>query len=398
MITKYLSNIDLYKLQQGSKIISNTLQDELIKRSAKYKKKKEKTLKEYFFSDFNAFINYAYNENPVLDFLELEIPGKVLEYLWFETTIMNGPRFYIRTPTDGEHKIFQLCINGYKIDGSFDPTSKEKEFQLNKGETCELIDYTETETRWEKIYKLNKRDTFKFKFYFQKCGKNHQLILWGQKFSFLLFRFDLRRQTGKKFSCKTLADFYHFHDGVKKTYRIPEFSSTPEERVKMCEDTGMKFKFKFYTAFKFNSPLEIFNPHYFEKNNNNLDDPYLNVQNNFHYTHVDLVVEYNTFHNFNFQNSFYCTGEKYNISQDFNFQNQQNYKGEKYQNLNLEQESSLEEYDGFEQNSFFQENTFDKENSIVKFAEENINPEIFENQIFSPGTVYSQKNEDMKYL
>jgi len=210
MITKYLSNIDLYKLQQGSKIISNTLQDELIKRLAKYKKKKEKTLKEYFFSDFNAFINYAYNENPVLDFLELEIPGKVLEYLWFETTIMNGPRFYIRTPTDGEHKIFQLCINGYKIDGSFDPTSKEKEFQLNKGETCELIDYTETETRWEKIYKLNKRDTFKFKFYFQKCGKNHQLILWGQKFSFLLFRFDLRRQTGKKILMQNFSRFLSF--------------------------------------------------------------------------------------------------------------------------------------------------------------------------------------------
>jgi hypothetical protein len=319
-------------------------------------------------SDFNAFINHAYNDNPPLNFLELEIPGKVLEHFRLFSYIFNGPNLYIRGPTDGKHKKFHLCINGYKIDGSYDPTSKEKEFQLNKGETCKLIDYHETETKWEKVFKLNKKDTFKFKFYFQQCGKHHEVILWGQKFYFLSFRFDLRRPTGTKFSCKSAADF----DKYKKAYRIPQFYSTPQERVAMLENTGAKFKFKFYPSYEFynfGSPLKTLDPNYFEENINNLEYSYLNFQNNIHYT-----------------------GVKYDMSQNFNFQNNFDDVDEEFQNFNLKQPSFFEEYDGFEQNSFFQENIFDEKNSI----EENINPEIFEKR-FSSDTFYFTKNEETKF-
>ena len=48
-------------------------------------------LKEFFVSDFNAFINHAYNDNPPLNFLELEIPGKVLEHFRLFSYIFNGP-------------------------------------------------------------------------------------------------------------------------------------------------------------------------------------------------------------------------------------------------------------------------------------------------------------------
>jgi len=104
---------------------------------------------------------------------------------------------------------------GYKIDGSYDQYSKANRFQLNNGETCKLIDFSETETKWQKIFALSKNDIFKFKFYFQRCGDNHQVIFWGQKFNFLIFRFDLRRidRDGKIkiFSCKSLADFDFTH-------------------------------------------------------------------------------------------------------------------------------------------------------------------------------------------
>jgi hypothetical protein len=48
-------------------------------------------LKGYFVSDFNAFVNYAYDDNPSLDSLELEIPGKALEELRLVSFNLNGP-------------------------------------------------------------------------------------------------------------------------------------------------------------------------------------------------------------------------------------------------------------------------------------------------------------------
>ena len=49
-------------------------------------------LKEYFVSDFNAFIDNAAS----LDYLEIEIPGQTLDYLRITSDVVHGPVISIK--------------------------------------------------------------------------------------------------------------------------------------------------------------------------------------------------------------------------------------------------------------------------------------------------------------
>jgi len=302
---------------------------------------KEQKLKEYFVSDFNAFVDYASMDKSSLDYLEIVIPVQALDHFRIGPEFSNGlPCLYVHY-AEGD----QLCVSGFNTDGQYYSFLGDK-FQLNDNETCELIEHFVFETQWQKIFKLNGNETFKFKFHFQQCGQNHHVVLGGQMFSFLFFQLDLRRlgQIQKIFSCMAASECAHYQDGVQEKYHIPHFSSTAKERVNMLRNTGIKFNFQFYISNHFS-----FRPNYFQNNKNNFDEElYLNFEN--------YPYQY--------------TSEECDISQNFDFQKQFHNLDEEYQNLDLDQKYFLEEYDGFEQNSFFRENIFEEENFIVEFPEE----------------------------
>jgi len=293
-------------------------------------------LKEYFVSDLNAFIDYASLEkSSQLDYLELEIPGTSLYYLRMNTDFSKcQPHLYISRPNP-DFEEFHLYTTGYNEDGSYDSFSS-KEFQLDDDKTCELIENSVFETKWQKLFKLNGKHIFKFKFYFQKHGYKHQEVIFGgQSFSFDFFQFHLRKPEGKNrlwIACR-IAEFGYFRVKNKKEQR--HYFPTPKHCVEILDSARLTFKFIFYRN-GFDSPLKNFQPNYFEKKTN-LYISYLNSQNHFYYTSKtnDML---------------------------------QNYK-----------KSSFEEYDGFEENPFFEENIFDEENSTVEITEDS-NLEIFEKQ------------------
>jgi len=290
--------------------------DEFDVKNHSIRNEEKQKLKEYFVGDFNAFIDNASS----LEYLEIEIPEKTLDYI-----SISSPYLIIHRPND-----FHLCVSGYNTNEPNGPFLKEK-FQVNDNESCELMKSCVSETEWQKIFKLNGNDTFKFKFYFRQCGYHHRVILGGQTFSFVFFALQLRKPSGKIFVCQSVAEFDASPGRVKTKYLIPPYVSTPKERVKILENIGVEFNFKFYPSN--DKPLKSFYPNYFQNNENNFD--------NESYP--------------NFQNNPYYTGEKYDMSQNFDFQEHFHHADEEYQNFDLDQECFLEEYDGFEQNSFFRE-------------------------------------------
>jgi len=79
------------------------------------KNEEEQRLKEYLISNFNAFIDHASS----LDYLEIEIPGKVLNYLSINIDDANfGPYVKIVCP-NASLDPFHLYISGYNEDGSY---------------------------------------------------------------------------------------------------------------------------------------------------------------------------------------------------------------------------------------------------------------------------------------
>jgi len=234
------------------------------------KKQKEEKLKEYFVSDFNAFIDYASIGKESLDYLELEIPGKVLDYFCISSDNSNDECMFVHRPSD-DH----LCVSGYNKYGPYCSFSGTK-FQLNDNKSCDLIEHCVSKTEWQKIFKLNENDTLKFRFYFRQGGKSHQIMIGGQIFSFLFFKFDLLRPFGQRFVCKAAAKFNYFQEHV---YQIPYFKSWPQNRVKMLENTGTKFTFVFYISNDFS-----FRPNFLQNIESNIDTTSLNFQNNLFYT------------------------------------------------------------------------------------------------------------------
>jgi len=335
--------------------------DSMIKSKDVFMKENEEKqkLKEYFVSDLKAFIDYASLEkSSQLDYLELDIPGTSLYYLRMNTDFSKcQPHLYISRPNP-DFEEFHLYTTGYNGDGSYDSFSS-KEFQLNDKNSCELIENSVFETKWQKLFKLNGKHIFKFKFYFQKYGHKHQEVIFGgQSFSFDFFQFHLRKPEGKNrlwIACRIAKCGYFRVKNKKEPHHFP----TPKHCVEILDNARLIFKFIFYRN-GFESPLKNFQPNYFEKKPN-FYIPYLNSQNNFCYTQL-TQDEYNMFQNFNFQNHYYYTSKTNNMLQ--------NYK-----------ESSFEEYDGFEENPFFEENIFDEENSTVEITEDS-NLGIFEKQTF----------------
>jgi len=298
------------------------------------KKQKEEKLKEYFVSDFNAFIDYASIGKNSLDYLEIEIPGKVFDCLCITLDNSNDACMFVHRPND-DH----LCVSGYNTCGPYGSFSGTK-FELNDNITCDLIEHCVSETEWQKIFKLNENDTLKFRFYFRQCGKNHQIMFGGQTFSFLCFQFDLIRPSGPRFVCKAAAKFNYFQE----VYHIPYFRTSPQERVKVLENTGTEFTFAFYLSNDFS-----FRPNFLQKIESSFDNTSLNFRNNLYYTEENCMSS---------------------------FQKKSCYTYEQDENVYLEQKYSLEEYEGMEQNSFFRDNIFERENSIVEFSEDS-NLEFF---------------------
>jgi len=240
----------------------------------------EQRLKEYLISNFNAFIDHASS----LDYLEIEIPGEVLNYLSINIgdatepccifsepkcqklsgKTNSGPYLKIVSPNDSLDP-FHLYISGYNEDGSYASFSGN-EFQFNDNENCELIKNFVSEKKWQKIFKLNGKHQFKFKFYFQQYGQNHQVVFGGQTFSFEFFEFSLRNPSSKRTLSCTIAEFGYYQ--IKEKARWCPYTPTPKSFVKTLEGMNMKFKFIFYLSndfYNIYSPLESFQSNYYEQ-------------------------------------------------------------------------------------------------------------------------------------
>jgi len=330
----------------------------------------EQKLKEYFVSNLNAFVDYASNDKACLDHLEIEIPLKVLDFLHI-TLGSDVPYLYI-VCNDEIHESFNLHMTGYNEDGSYDSFCT-KEFYLNENETCELIGHSIFETQWQKLYKLNGNHTLKFKFHFQQFGQNyHKVIFGGQTFNFNLFQFDLRTPR-KLYSCKFATQFNYFQV-YKKKGKSTHSACTPQERVQILENAGIKFKFKFSSSiYNMENILNTFNrPNYVQNNNNKFDQNFQNYLNNCHKRNI--------------QNNFYHTGEKYqnfDLEQDNFLQDNYSFDENSFfqENIYVEQKEIFlkESDDSFDENSFFQDNIYDEESSIIQVPEDT-NPAIFEQQ------------------
>jgi len=220
MISQYLSNSDLYSSVQVSQMVSNAMRD-FMKKREKEQKEKEQKLKEHFFYDFNAFIDYARIAS--LDYLEIKIPEKVLNSFLSVGIYNNCPTILV-----------------------------ERSYCLNKPPKIIIIGFEPDGVLRRKEYQLQENETLKFKFHFQHCldiQKNHHVTLFEQTFGFTDLFFTLFRKGRKKFKFAAdsrLMPNYQLDDNyVYKKQNC--FKSNPKFRVQMVEETGLKFKFKFYT-------------------------------------------------------------------------------------------------------------------------------------------------------
>jgi len=223
MITQYLSNADLYFLLQVSKIISNAARG-FMKKREKEQKEKEQKLKEYFLHDFNAFINHARIAS--LDYLEIEIPEQILNNFTSERNMSKAPTMCI------ERDVENVCCNA-------NPPLK-----------ISIIGYEYGGLRC-KQYRLKKNESLKFKFYFQQCQKieeSHHVTFLGQTFEFKDFTFTLFRPGGKTFKFKAESYTHNIFDRNYSYKQQNKFKSNPKDRVKMVEQAGLTFKFKFHIS------------------------------------------------------------------------------------------------------------------------------------------------------
>jgi len=325
------------------------------------KNEEEQKLKEYFVSNFNAFVDKAVS----LDYLEIKIPRKALNHLRITPNDVHDPFLFVQCPND-----IHLYVSGHNTKNRSYGLFLGKKFQLNDDEFCKLIEHSVSKTRWQNIFKLNGNPIFKFKFYFQQYGQNHQVMLGGETFSFSSFEFDLRKPSRENYSCEAAAA--EFQDGMEKKYIIPHFTSSPKERVKILENIGMEFKFKFYPShdvYKIGNPFKSFKPnYYFQKNTRKFDDTY-----------------------YNFPKTFFCIGKKCAVSQNFNFQRNNHYTGKEYQSFDLEHESC------FAKNPFFCDKIFDEENSMIKFFKDS-NSVANEKTPFFSKKIFDQENPIIRYF
>jgi len=241
MVTKYLWNADLYHLVQVSKIISNAVRN-FMKNREKEQKEKEQKLKEHFFYDFNTFIDNA--RVACLDYLEIEIPEKTLNSFESGGVFNNCPGIWIERSYYNVAKPPKMIIQGFESQD--DP----------------LIQHQSILHR--KQYQLQKNESVKFKFHFRsslKVREDHHVTFFGQTFGFQDLSFTLFRPGGKTFKFK--ADSCQLDLGDYLYHKPKNFKSTPKVRVKMVEETGVKFKFKFHTCetdkdYPFHNPIYDF--------------------------------------------------------------------------------------------------------------------------------------------
>jgi hypothetical protein len=277
MITKYLSNADLYFLLQVSKIISNAARGFMKKREKEHKEKEQK-LKEHFLYDFNAFIDYARIAS--LDYLEIEIPEKVLNNLVMAGICNRCPSMWIERSYYNKAKPPKIFVIGFESDDDL-------------------------ATLHNKQYRLKENETLKFKFHFQQCQnvrENHHVTFFGQTFEFQDFTFTLFRPGGKYFKFKADSYFPDFFASKYLYKKQNSFKSNPKDRVRMVEETGLKFKFKFHIS-------ETDNYYPFDK-------PIYNYANLFP----------------NFKNYFSSTKQKYDMLKNSNVLNPKSDNLDKYLN------------------------------------------------------------------
>jgi len=295
LINQYLSNTDLYFLLQASQTISNSVRTFMKKREQE-QKEKEQILKECFLYDFNAFIDYARGTS--LDYLEIEIPENVLHTFKARGKFWDDPRRVEITRS----------FTGQNLD-------------LGHASIFTLKEYGDLKCLEE--VRLKKDETFKFKFHFRQCLKileSHHVTFFGQTFEFKDLRFTLFGRPGGdtfKFNANSQLSFSQINileaKYIYKNVNNFGFGSNPTVYVKMIEETGVKFKFKFHT-----SPRKYY---IFDKPIYNFYNIFPNLEHYFCPAKQKLIYREYISKN---SNVFGMEDQQYPIYQNSNFGQQQN--------------------------------------------------------------------------
>jgi len=315
MVAKYLLNADLYYLVQASKIISNAVHD-FIKKREKEQKEKEQKLKEHFLYDFNTFIDNAHIA--CLDYLEIEIPEKVLNSFVCAGIFNNCPSIWINRSYHNVAEPPRIIIQGFEFPD--DPSIHHYQSTLHR-----------------KQYQLKENETVKFKFHFRpnlKILENHHITFFGQTFGFQDLYFTLFRPGGKTFKFRADSRRPNLFLNHYLYHKTNNFKSNAKFRVKMVEETGVKFKFKFHTFQTTDKYYTFHNPTY------NYDNLFPNFKNYFSSTKQKYDLPY--FDDFLNPHYFYDMNEQtlndphfgqHHEYQNHNFGQQQ----QQYQNHNFGQ-------------------------------------------------------------
>jgi len=211
--------------------------------------------KEYFVSDFNAFLDHAVDKYG-LEFLEIEFSAKYLNAFKMDAskTMKDQPSMSIRNRENGMH---ELIINRPTSDYShqYNDISESELISTNEYETVEFLHGKST--KWKKVFLIKENENLKIKMFFQKDWKHFAFFL-GKKFYFTTFRFELH-DNGRHFYFLTAAAFdSYFGVGWYKNRHLT--IPAPHEKIKKLEHLGVQFKFNFLnpTAYNLN-----FTPGYF---------------------------------------------------------------------------------------------------------------------------------------
>jgi len=305
-ITQYLSNTDLYFLLQVSQTISNSVR-KFMKKREQEQKEKEQTLKEHFLYDFNAFIDYARIAS--LNYLEIEIPEKVLDDFEARGKFYDDP--------------ISISIN--RAFGHLD-------YNIAQPPKIGIIGLDSARNIHIKEYRLKENEILKFKFHFRQCLKireSHHVTFFGQTFEFKDLSFTLFRRGGKTFKFDAESRILKIGNCnyIYKNHNNFSFRSNPTVRVKMVEETGVKFKFKFHTS---------------QRNHYTFDRPIYNFDNIFP----------------NFKTYFSSAKHKYNISKKSHFFDMEDHNFEQQQHPSY-QISNF----GQQQNPFYQSSNFGQQHN-----------------------------------